>query len=365
MSHFYPVILRVGSRTVEAGFAGDSYALVRTWAAQDGDFWRAESSHSGSEELAIERALEQLVFALYQEALLVDAKKCKVLVLEPVFFPVRWKRVMTKVLLFHLHAQSVRFVPEPLACCVGSGSKSGIVVDCGWNYVSVTPVYDLRLIYRLGQSSVRSGRLLHELLRDRLEAHLGVSPAFEQVERIISEVCYVDDSSASTEYTDDELFRFEELQFPNHWRHSLLEQVYFTAEPGYVEDDHNKLIVPMITQLIPKLDIDLRTELASRIIITGGMSRVPGFKARVMRLLNNEIHAQCIKTLGPFEGASLYCSTSIMTSRDAKKGELPRDKYLKSTGGTGTSASQLNAHLVPDWVDDLYSLSRVKARDAD
>lgn len=372
---YYPIILQLGSRFIRAGFAGDAVPIVRrrtnlydlegvhisplgTSHAHFEDFGDEpnESKNDGSQVLwnydlvgasldKIEQVLERIIYDIYLTDLLIDPKNCKVLVIEPPFFPVPLKNLISKVLLFHMHAQSVRFFPEPVMTTISSGSHSALVIDMGWNQTTITPVFDLRQLYKYARSTTRAGRWLHEEVRKSLKEN-GCPYGFEFVERFICEAMYAGIASGS----DENMYTFEGHDIPMEVRYELIENVFFPSSTSN-EDDNAQSIAELVSQCLHELGIDLRAALKGQIIITGGISHIPGIKSRLLMELADKCGAGGIKSLGAWEGASLYCSTALMSSsmsQDRKRWpELVRDKYLK-----GESA-------LIDWTDDLYGRLKV------
>jgi len=375
---YYPVIIKVGARFIQAGFAGDATPILRT-PTNAYDLGDAQLNNTiqfkhclssdikeedhyfenkllwtydliGCDMTRLESLLERIFYDIYQNNLLVDAKKCKVLIIEPPFFPVPLKKVITKVLLFHIHAQSLRFYPEPVLSTVSAGSNSGLVVDLGWNQFTVTPVYDLRMIYKDIKVTYRAGKVLHEMVYEKLKnvESLPKEGGFDLVERLICEVFYCNTSKTS-KVTPEE-FQFGDLKIPNRIRYEIIEELMFKENPKGI-DNENQLLIPMIKSALEALSIDLRGELSSRIIFTGGVSMIPGIKTRILEELKKvtELPIDAIVSLGSWEGASLYCSTSLMspsTTGTKRTDELFRDKYLNGES------------ILLDWTDQLYTQQR-------
>lgn len=58
----------------------------------------------------------------------------------------------------------------------------------------------------------------------------------------------------------------------------------------YVEDNDHQCLSTMILDAIVKVNVDLRSKLAENILLIGGTTMLPGFKAR----LKDELHKQLI-----------------------------------------------------------------------
>lgn len=373
---YYPVIIQIGARFIRAGFAGDATPILRTptnaYDLSDAQI-NVTTSHSLETETnttdpyfhgkflwtydlvdydfaKLESLLERIIYNIYQNNLLVDAKKCKVLIIEPPFFPIPLKKTLTKVLLFHIHAQSLRFYPEPVLSCVSAGSNNGLVVDVGWSQTTVTPIFDLRMMYTDIKVTKKGSRLFHEMVKEKLdniEGCAGLSN-FDLIEGLICDTFYC--QMRNSVDTDIKEFQYDSLTIPHRLRFELIEEFMFKEDPSNLDDDNHGLI-PMIIKTLENLPIDLRSELSSKIIITGGLSKIPGLKTRILEEIETkmELPIDSIVSLDAWEGASLYCSTALMspsTTGSKRSDELFRDKYLNGDS------------ILTDWTDQLYTQQR-------
>jgi actin-related protein len=359
---YYPIILQVGARFLRAGFAGDAVPIVQrrtnSYDLSGAQLTPLNYTHSNELEREgieheqqqflwtndlvlldqdrLEAMLERIIYDLYKNDLLVDPKKCKVLIVEHPFCPVPLKKVLAHVLLFHMHSQSVRFLPESVMSAVSSGSHCGLVIDLGWNQTTLTPVFDFRQLYKHVKQTRRAGRLLHDEVRKSLKK-LGLEPTFEFIERFICEAMY-----CGIENTKQGEFTFDGIAVPQDLRFRSLEDILFAKHED--QDDDMRPISVLVEEIIHEVNIDLRSPLSSRIIFTGGLSRIPGVKSRMLYEINKDIKASAIASLGAWEGTSLYCSTSLMSSATTKRksSELQRDKYIADDA------------ILLDWTDELY-----------
>ncbi|CEP23163.1 unnamed protein product [Cyberlindnera jadinii] len=360
---YYPIIFDVGSRFVRAGFAGDACAIVRRRTnvydltdaqltvrsddACEGERGQEPPQFLWTESMArvdpyrLECLLERIIHDVYENDLLVDPKRCKVLMLEPVMLPLPLKRALTRVILFHMHAQSIRFLPASVMSVLASGATSGLVIDLGWNVTTVTPVFDLRQLYIYSKQTLRASRRIHNDIRKKL-ANLGLDTTFEFVEQFLIECCYC---GIGNHGTGD--FTFNNSTIPQELRYQSIEEILFPDEQDGTDDDDSQTLCSLVEQVIKEVDIDLRTPLSSNIIIVGGLSNIPGIKTRIIYEINKRTKASGIKSLGPWQGASLYCTTSLMTSststRIKNSGELTREKYISGQ------------EVLLDWTDTLFS----------
>ncbi|CCH41536.1 Actin-1 [Wickerhamomyces ciferrii] len=380
MSHqYYPVVLQLGARTIHAGFAGDAVPTIRSvtnaYDLKDAQVDQNDGlNHASDQRLEVEvndidfrgnvlwdndlvgydfpqleRLLERIIYDIYQNNLLVDAKKCKVLILEPPFFPIPLKKMLTKVLLFHIHAQSVRFFPEPVLSSISSGSNNALVIDMGWCQSTITAVFDLRILYKESRVTNRAGKNFHAFVRTNLKENGIDSLSFDFVEDLICDTFYCNPHTILEEEEKYSTFTYNGISIPNKLRYNLIDQFFFENGLKPNVDDENNFLVPLIKGLKKQLPIDLRSTLFTNIIFTGGLTKIPGMKTRILNELQieSESKIEALEALGPWAGASLYCSTSLMspstTAGSKKSDELLRDRYLNGES------------ILQDWTDQLYN----------
>jgi hypothetical protein len=217
------------------------------------------------------------------------------------------------------------------------------VVDLGWTQSTVTPVYDLRILYRDARSSIRSGSLIHEEVYLSFKKQGNIPLHFEFIERFIMETCYCR-TKRVVEGDDERVFSFDGIEIPNRFRYEAIEKCLF-GELLEIDDD-NRTVVNLLDTIIDKLPLDLRGELPSRILFTGVYSEIPGVKAAVLDYLSDSRYPiKALLTLGSWKGASLYLSTATTGSHAKNRpAEIHRDKYLNGD------------ELMVDWTDSLYQM---------
>lgn len=308
-----------------------------------------------------ENLLERILYHIYVTDLLVDAKRCKVIIPFPVLWPIHIKRSIANVLLDDIHAQSIIFLPDAILSVLSAGTKNGLVVDLGWDQVTVSPVYDEKLIYKnIKMTNRGSGKDLHyhvlQMLLQNSDKIEGLDFAnkdtvFEFIENFINEAVYchpLNEGLPFIEHEDSLYTCSDGVKVPSVLRNYIIEELYFPPENKRQYDDSEEPLIPLLNNIILNLAIDLRQSLANRIIFTGHLSKVPGLKTRILQELrqeNKDLTFKSIVSLGSWSGASLYCSTKLMASAsNIKNQELVRDDYLQGKAN------------IPDWIDHIYQL---------
>ncbi|KAK8849491.1 hypothetical protein IAR55_004825 [Kwoniella newhampshirensis] len=277
--------------------------------------------------------------------LMTDPKSRKVIVVENTFLPTYVKEHIARALFENLKVPSISFTPSSVLSLAACGRITGLVVDVGWLETSVTPVYYSRPIFTLSQSTPLAGRRLHARMRSLLHHYgvyvpppssldnIQPGPRTEgiplsiltdrMVERVLSEGCFVGgvflepedevemDVDMEMPEGDDDLedlraIRCARRRFEGS---SSAKDMFFKVSPakgeakdmgsatlivpGWVreraaevlfaddDDEEAESITHAILGCLLKLPIDLRTSLASSILITGGTASLPGLIPRL------------------------------------------------------------------------------------
>ncbi|ODV94302.1 hypothetical protein PACTADRAFT_19973, partial [Pachysolen tannophilus NRRL Y-2460] len=383
LNQYFPVVLQIGSRFIKAGFAGDATPLcnlqtnnlkwnqhlnreicitdeinelTQTGSAiltndhsidPHGDefsklknnnekllistiyckdlinsqwLWNYDIS-SNFDSKFLENLLERIFHDIYQTELLIDAKMCKIILIENIFLPIPLKNILSYTLLNHIHARSLIYVSEPTMCCIGAGIQNALVIDLGWEATTIVPVYDLRIIHNNIESTNRSGKYLHYEILEKLIQVVGFEKLpsfndkyklFEFIENFISKCCYINDK----ENIEGDFIISDNCKIPNKLRCDLVKKLLFPPQDLWPNLDSNEksIIDLIINKILINLPIDLRTKLFGNIIITGGLSHIPGIKSYIAKQLQQltTIPIELVHSLGPWSGASLYGSTFLM-----------------------------------------------------
>lgn len=140
------VILEISNICIKTGFAGNSSPANITWLEQE---LLIPSDLTSIEILDKTRiALRTIIRQVFREKLLVNFKNQQIICIDPNYeFPIR--NLLTRLFLHDLRAGSITFLPRSVCTIIGAGVRNGIVIDIGWNSISVTTVGDLREMEQL------------------------------------------------------------------------------------------------------------------------------------------------------------------------------------------------------------------------
>ncbi|KAA8905006.1 hypothetical protein TRICI_005334 [Trichomonascus ciferrii] len=299
---------------MKAGFSGNPKELcclnvpdVRVESMSEIDspwLWEAEKQNSVH--------LERLLRHMFNQELLVDAKQLRVMILPPTNCSIPLKQFISRVLFNRFNVTSITFQPAAPLAVLSSGSRCGLVIDLGWEELTVVPVYDLREMIPQSSSTVRGAKAFHGRMAEILREEGNEDMSFHQVENHINHGDLRDASQTALK--------------------TAVEDVLFTTPQDGHEDDNEMNVVDLVAKVLNRLDIETRGAVSDNIMFTGIYSNIKGLQSMIIQRLKEKIGtARGIKTLGYWAGASLYVSSIewclVHDERSRFPGEISRDRF--------------------------------------
>lgn len=229
----------------------------------------------------------------------------KLLLVQNSIFPTVYNKILTDILIKELLMRAVVILPTPLMVAIGSGSSFALVIDIGWSLTTIVPVFDYRVLDNFLTFTNRAGSRLHyELLSALKEEGIDAgSVSFRELENAISLL------DSITSNSDDELIACGGFLVRKKIFTEAIQRLFFSYEPSVQYEDNETPILKLATDLIySRLPIDLRKSISSRIIITGGISNLKGFRQTLLAKVDEAVSQKTcgIETLGGWAGASIY-----------------------------------------------------------
>ncbi|KAK5115242.1 hypothetical protein LTR62_001442 [Meristemomyces frigidus] len=324
------IVWELGSRHLSAGFAGEAkprciYQYRPEKGRRVGDY----RAHGERKELEgggekselykvdlrgldlglVEDKLGRAVRSIHADYLQLDQKSRKAVLAVPSLLPTPLLEVMLKVLFEHFPSPpTIVILTTPILACVAAGLRSGLVVEVGWEESVITAVGEYREVRQ--RRSVRAGKTLVKAMAESLSSFVNDSGEERMVgtkyaEEIVERMGWCQpkrvsngDSSALIADTSTKLIPLprptsKSLPVPLATLAQPAESTFFpsTSTPEKPTSDHhddNDIPLHHLTySVLLHLPVDLRAACLERIIITGGVSKLPGVKQRLI----SEIHA--------------------------------------------------------------------------
>jgi len=328
------LIITLGCRTLYIGFAGESSprAVLRfgadtrkrvgdwssrgtekrkrwqgkeedewKWWGNEDELWRMDCREC--DFTLMEAKLQRALRTAMVDHVLAEAKSRKIYLGAPSELPDPiFERVVASLFAAVQAVPSITVLPHAVLTVVGSGMRVGLVVDIGWNETIVTAVVELREV--LVRRSVRAGKMLSFAMSKVLDEHLqharqkaesrstgGV--VFEDAEEVLTRVGWC---KVTGQQEQDMPFTIPALpstglpiQLPFSALAEPAEESLFSPA-SY--DEHDLPLPLLVFNVLLNLPIDSRRVCMSRIVMTGGVSRLPGVKTRLLQDLEQLISSR-------------------------------------------------------------------------
>ncbi|KAK2041156.1 actin-like ATPase domain-containing protein [Colletotrichum somersetense] len=379
----------------------------KTWGVEH-ELWQSDvrAVDLGLVEDKMDRAIREAL----NKFLLIDSRPRRTCLVLSSSTPLPLLSTTLDVLFHRFQAPTVSLMSSAVMSTVGAGTRSALVVDLGWAETAVTSVYEYREVRT--SRSVRGGKMLvnetHNLLQDALlttpvhaqrtrrERHQGQhSLSFEECEEVACRLVWCR-QLAQSEFPDlgkrqqqtpgDVLPTVEEqdefappspvardeskgnidvllqsVEPPENitlsWQQlsEPCENTYFAPQYSRSSFDDDELPVHyLLYQHLVQLPIDARAICMSRIIFTGGCSRVVGLRRRIFDELSNLVHE---RGWDPVQGrAPQQYKTNTMLKRTTSRPASDGPTEAKVIG-TDTEERKVGDDEAPLYATDVIEES--------
>ncbi|KAH9878265.1 hypothetical protein J1614_003482 [Plenodomus biglobosus] len=310
--------------------------------------------HLPSVDLAlVEDKFERAMREAYNKYLLLDPKPRRILLAMPSRTPHALLSTILDVLFTNCQAPSITLISNPVLCTVAAGLRSALVIDIGWAETVVTAVCEFREVVE--RRTIRAGRMLSEAMAKLLNTHLDddaqpgaprADVSFEEAEEVLTRVAWCKSRPRSNRRTvyfpareAPVLEEFEDaiesppptvtIPFPKHTPPTELrmpfaslaqpaEDALFASDMAPSEfDDEDLPIHHLIYRTLVQLPVDVRRLCMSRLVVTGGVSSLPGLKARILKELEALVQINSWNPVKNYGTASARHEEKLRAQRDA------------------------------------------------
>lgn len=367
------MVYELGARHLSAGFAGESrprciLPFTPDTARRTGDYrmhdpqyakharkWRlgGNGNWSAGHELyladlrdldlgLIEDKLERALRTAMTDYLQLDAKPRKAVLTVPSLLPNQVLEIVLKVLFGHFtQPPTVVLLTHPIMSCVSAGLRNALVVDIGWEETVVTAVGEYREIAQ--RRSIRAGKMLTREVGNTLEDQIrslggedDIKLTFDEAEDVTQRMAWcqkrvpedtADDSVVQLPLPASDPPATYSIPFSN--LAEPVERTFFPPDGPSDHDDHELPLNILIYRVLLSLPMDLRTLCVSRLVITGGVSNIPGIKRRLLQELSDLIESRGWDVVSTYGSASvrraeyLRQQSENIASRGSKSLEEP------------------------------------------
>ncbi|KAF1917672.1 actin-domain-containing protein [Ampelomyces quisqualis] len=325
----------------------------------------------------VEDKFERAMREAYNKYFLLDSKPRRILLAMPPRMPHVLMSTLLHVLFTSCQAPSITLMSSPVLATVAAGLRSALVVDIGWAETVVTAVCEYREVQE--KRSVRAGKMLSEatarLLNNELDDNADSSApkadvSFEEAEEVLTRVAWC---KANTRVNRRTLYfpareapileEFEDavesppptiaVPFPKHTPPTELpvpfaslakpaENALFASDMTLGEFDDEELPLHyLVYRTLVQLPVDVRRLCMSRIVITGGVSGLPGLKTRLLGELEALISIRGLDPVRSYGKASGAHEERMRTQRKNQE-RRQEEADLRREEGEDTVADSLD-----------------------
>jgi len=303
------VVLEFGHSFTKAGFAGENSprcilpTAVRS--KENPDVWKRIYDYKDENDLY--QMLVEFLHQLYFKHLLVTPKDRKMVIVESLFAVTQFRCVLARVLYLHYEILNVMWLPCHLAAVCASGTDTALVVDVGYEEAVVIPVISGVTLLSNLQTYELGAKDFDKNLALLLQEHCIIDAEKKEnamelldastVENIRVRTCFVTRSDRAEKLAENKVEELNPKLKPFTYEvngESFLEFEGIVREKAaefwFQNDELDGISLPsMILDVLTKCPIDSKAILSKSILLAGGTTMLPGFKARLVRDLKKVV----------------------------------------------------------------------------
>lgn len=244
----------------------------------------------------VEDKIERAIRDAHTKYLLLDQRSRRAVLALPTGLSDPLLYVILRTVFTSTSPSTISLWSNPLLSTVSAGLRSALVVDIGWEESTVTAIYEYREV--LLRRTVRAAKALTRAMAQTLEEHTGPEGAREQIgfetaEDIMERMAWC----RKSHITDDGDYDSTVMPVPIKTEAGLsttlrvpfgslaepVERTFFDSDLSLEQtDDHIVPLHILAYRCLLALPLDVRAVCMSRIIVTGGVSNIPGLKPRLL-----------------------------------------------------------------------------------
>ncbi|XP_063296597.1 actin-related protein 10 [Pelobates fuscus] len=305
------VVIDLGEAFTKCGFAGETgpRCIIRSEIKKPGIAKPIKVIQYNINTDELYSYLIEFIHMLYFRHLLVNPRDRRVVLIESVLSPSRFRETVARALFKYFEVPSVLFAPAHLMSLLTLGINSAMVLDCGYAESLVLPIYEGIPILSCWGALPLGGKSIHKELEAQLleqcTANTGTakdqslpsvmsSVPEEIVEDIKVRICFVSDLQRGLKIQAAK-FNIDgkserptpppDVDYPLdgqkilHVNGSIRDSV---VELLFEQDNEEKSVATLILDSLVQCPIDTRKQLAENIVVIGGTAMLPGFLHRLM-----------------------------------------------------------------------------------
>ena len=282
-------------------------------------------------------AMEKIWHYTFYTDLRIDPAEHPCLLTEPPLNPRPNREKMCEIMFETFNTPAIYVAMQAVLSLYASGRTTGLVCDSGTGVTHVVPIYEgfalTHAISRLDLAGRDITEYLMRLLRQRGYS-LTTSAEKEIVRDIKEKLCYVAlDPEKELKLAEKVSGMEKSYMLPDGETLTVGVERFLAPEVVFNPSAVGKESPPfdeVIVESVSKCDIDLRRDLYSNIVLSGGSTMFPGLKERLTREISEMIPENVeVKIIAPPERMySVWIGGSILSSlRTFQKMWVTRKEY--------------------------------------
>ncbi|VVC29477.1 Hypothetical protein CINCED_3A022296 [Cinara cedri] len=291
---------------------------------------------------------------LFYKHALVAPKDKKVIIVESLLSPTKFKEILAKVLFITYEIASLCFVPSHCASLFTLGISTALVLDVGYKEAVLIPVCEGVPVLRLWQAMPLAGEIVEEQIKTRVDiGQLTLNQSVDVIaEDIKARTCFVTlrkrAKILATGQSIEPKTTNVEYHIDGERSVSILGDVRETVYDVLFEENIDEMsLTTMILETLNNSNVDIRLKLAENIVLIGGTVMAKGFMARLkeelLEKLKSSKYSKLKITKFKFHVSPVY------------------ENYISWLGGSifgstnnlnilsQTRENYINENYVPDW----------------
>ncbi|KAG5873011.1 hypothetical protein JTB14_025408 [Gonioctena quinquepunctata] len=330
------VVLDIGAAYTKFGFSGEfaPRAIIKSEVrcrstGQLKKIWNFESADD------LYDLLVEFIHSIFFRYALLSPKDRPIIIVESLLCPTLFRETLAKVLFNHYEISMMLALPSHLVSLASLAVETAMVVDIGYKEAVVIPVCHGLPIIQAWQALPLGAEAVHNNLRNVLSSQNTEKSRAEQLVLAKPDIAPCPEVKYPVGGT-------ESLKITGKVRERAFEILY-------EEDNDHLCLSTMILDAILKTDIDLRHKLAENLVLIGGTTMAPGFKARLKEELEKQLKLDrysklniknfafhsppCKENYAAWLGGAIYGATELLNMKAVTK-----EGYFKE-------------NRLPDWIN--------------
>ena len=231
------------------------------------DYYKLPKVNCFSNEISIKNKneFEQLLLACLKKfGVLIEKNEFAITLLQQSCWSRSDLEDITQILFEKLNIPALYIIDESIAALYGTGSMTGLVVDLGHTYTTITPIYDNNPIYNARQVLELGGKDVSNLLTRLHPNNLSIQD--------------LEDVKQHTRLNPDREFQnFEPIKIKGKsYGDELWKCGEVLFDPTLVDKDCMNVVEAMILAVSSAVEPSKRLSLYESVILVGGTSQIQG-----------------------------------------------------------------------------------------